>query len=967
MDSQQSRETKDLSDTISLPPAESERRVYQSTPACLLASLTNFDPIQEMSSVDALPQFPLAQDVTSIIEISTPKEHYRYQRSPTRNKSPVVAHSTGQEAHSSSVPPTTTDPVVKSEQPPSSFDAFGGRDQFKRLLENNPSVEQQNAASTSSSITSQAPPTAGQAQSKTSINQMPLQQHNTKTGHLPPTYNEQNDQNHASERQYVNKKSRGQYNNYQRGGRRGRSSGTRVYYNTRSNGSNMSMTASQNQTRSGHGERVAEQQRDLQSTYIPHPTRVHTYPGELNYTQGNQLPQQMQRQPPSIVPDLQFLRNQDNPLPQDRPLQRHPPSVVPDFSFLRNQGNQLRQDQSMQRQPTRVVTDGSTAYNAPAQVRQDQPMQRQPSSVLPDGSTTHYAPAQVRQDQPMQRQPSSVLPDGSITHNAQTQMSSNPHPQEVEDMNRFLLERLAVTEQRYQLLEETVWRLRNQNAEQMSNPVTADATIERRLEDIHRLLAERQNEMEIKCNRLEETVLRLANRPRRSGRRSTDSEGAGQENQSSSQSRRKRERGSRGSTNQPRMEVRENPAANRRSYHRNEGGEHTNQSVESETESFSEPSPSQYSIGSENADETRRNDRDRNNNHNQQRYRPRRNGNNGVMPKLPVFDAVSTSWESFKNMFDMRADSLMWAAEERFENMCLCLTGKAVDYYVKVRDQGKCRTYQDFIRQMDLRFSRREDPATIRLQFNHLKQLVDEPLEDWTERVMTKANEAFRGIDAAFIEQEMIMRFCSGSNDKEAAQFVMNSSPTSLEDALRRFKRYRENSLTIYGGSKRVRTMQKSQFRSASPSPSNRNNRPNRPQSPKSPQFQPRKEDATKGTDNKDDILTELVQQLVQQMKFRKSPRSPMTSPRRNGACFICQSVDHFAADCPKRGTCFICSSKDHYAVDCPNRKPGACYFCGSTEHKMDSCARWAPKKPDDEVTASGNENRSSPKSSARS
>ena len=52
-----------------------------------------------------------------------------------------------------------------------------------------------------------------------------------------------------------------------------------------------------------------------------------------------------------------------------------------------------------------------------------------------------------------------------------------------------------------------------------------------RLEEIHRLLAERQNEMEIKCNRLEETVLRLANRPRRNGRRSTDSEGAGQENQ----------------------------------------------------------------------------------------------------------------------------------------------------------------------------------------------------------------------------------------------------------------------------------------------------------------------------------------------------------------------------------------------------------------------------------------------------
>ena len=101
-------------------------------------------------------------------------------------------------------------------------------------------------------------------------------------------------------------------------------------------------------------------------------------------------------------------------------------------------------------------------------------------------------------------------------------------------------------------------------------------------------------------------------------------------------------------------------------------------------------------------------------------------------------------------------------------------------------------------RWMELRFSHKYDPATVRMQFSNLRQMLDESLEDWGERVMTLAYQAFSGLDAAFVEHEMVNRFWAGLYDKDAAQFVMNSTPTSMEDALRRVRRYQENAISIY-------------------------------------------------------------------------------------------------------------------------------------------------------------------------
>ena len=159
---------------------------------------------------------------------------------------------------------------------------------------------------------------------------------------------------------------------------------------------------------------------------------------------------------------------------------------------------------------------------------------------------------------------------------------------------------------------------------------------------------------------------------------------------------------------------------------------------------------------------------------------------------------LQTPWSYFINTFEIHSESRNWGPEERLYYMRLCLTGKAMDYPVTMRNQSKCNSYEELVRIMGLRFDRRDDGTTKPAQFNNLSQNLDETLEEWSKWVMTHANEAFIGVNPAFIEEKIVRRFCSGTVDKEVVQFVLNSGARTLEQVQSMVKRYRENSITIY-------------------------------------------------------------------------------------------------------------------------------------------------------------------------
>ena len=179
-------------------------------------------------------------------------------------------------------------------------------------------------------------------------------------------------------------------------------------------------------------------------------------------------------------------------------------------------------------------------------------------------------------------------------------------------------------------------------------------------------------------------------------------------------------------------------------------------------------------------------------NHNNQQGRGRQLELPRYLPKMPTFDGKSPTWSSFLNMFEMRAMHMRLSKQDKLDKIILCLTGKVIDVYMKLRDQCKCRTFEDFKAQMETRFDLKDDAAILQSKLNTMNQYVDEKNADWSERVMTVCYEAFKRLTPDFIEGQLDCRFCSGSQDKGAAEYVLNTKPPTFEEAQRRMEQCRK-------------------------------------------------------------------------------------------------------------------------------------------------------------------------------
>ena len=279
-------------------------------------------------------------------------------------------------------------------------------------------------------------------------------------------------------------------------------------------------------------------------------------------------------------------------------------------------------------------------------------------------------------------------------------------------------------------------------------------------------------------------------------------------------------------------------------------------------------------------------------------------------PKLPTFDG-RRPWSTFMNMFYVRAEAFEWTDEAKFLNLKMCFVDKALDYFIKMRNQGKCHNFRDTVTRMEMRFDRKEDQQTLVLQFNNLRQTVDESIEDWSERVMTLGHEAFNSIAPEFVEHQIVYRFCTGCLDKDAAQHVLNAQVSTLEEALQRMKRYKENSRSIYGNSKKINLLS---IWDLSKSPRSRSRGRSPARSPN------RTSSDSKFGDHDSALKQSLEHWLSKTLKdfFESHSKSRSASPKR--ACFVCKSPDHMAPDCPKKveGACYICKETSHKYMDCP-------------------------------------------------
>ena len=293
------------------------------------------------------------------------------------------------------------------------------------------------------------------------------------------------------------------------------------------------------------------------------------------------------------------------------------------------------------------------------------------------------------------------------------------------------------------------------------------------------------------------------------------------------------------------------------------------------------------------------------------------------LPKLSKYDGTG-QWKSFYLQFDTYARIRNLTDQEKLEELIILLKDRAIDF-LSCQPNHIRYNFQLAIAKLEQRFGKKDLPETLRVQFSHLKQTIDEPVEEWAERVQRLALEAFVDLPEHFMNAEIVRKFCQGCCDRETAQFASDRNPRSIEEALQIVKAHVENSRAIYGSTKSVRQMgiehgneyptyavpdlSHNLGQASHTSVDGINDYAGDMDFAVRSMGNPRQQFMNLNQQMKrfEDTVSKKFDQLWQYLKNRdsrtirdKSP-TPPSSPRR-GNCYTCGQPGHYQYDCGKQG-----------------------------------------------------------------
>ena len=170
------------------------------------------------------------------------------------------------------------------------------------------------------------------------------------------------------------------------------------------------------------------------------------------------------------------------------------------------------------------------------------------------------------------------------------------------------------------------------------------------------------------------------------------------------------------------------------------------------------------------------------------------------LPESLTYDGIG-NWRAFYAKFANFASHCGWSPEERKLQLCLCLEGRAADFYCSLMDHEPYLEFADIIQRLRKRFDYRDLPETSQLEFASARQTSKETVKDWANRVEDLAMLAFPELPSGYVQQQEVMRFCAGALDQEAGFHVLNRRPPCIGDALEMVQRYQLSHRLVYGHS----------------------------------------------------------------------------------------------------------------------------------------------------------------------
>lgn len=143
--------------------------------------------------------------------------------------------------------------------------------------------------------------------------------------------------------------------------------------------------------------------------------------------------------------------------------------------------------------------------------------------------------------------------------------------------------------------------------------------------------------------------------------------------------------------------------------------------------------------------------------------------------------------ESLIHQFERVAAHIRWSANKKYFRLLDCLRRKGSLEYAWIVNIN-C-DYKDQKGQLKQRFGRKEVPIIARSQLPFTKQLKNENVEDFAQRVHFLAVESYEKFEGNMIEDISIETFLRGCRDKEASIIAMGREQTTLRKAVKYVKK----------------------------------------------------------------------------------------------------------------------------------------------------------------------------------
>ena len=137
-------------------------------------------------------------------------------------------------------------------------------------------------------------------------------------------------------------------------------------------------------------------------------------------------------------------------------------------------------------------------------------------------------------------------------------------------------------------------------------------------------------------------------------------------------------------------------------------------------------------------------------------------------------------------MYDRYACSRGWSPQEKTEN--LVFRGNRNGFYAKFLRRNPAISYASVVAKFENRFELSELVGTTIVQFNTATQDGQESLEQWADRAVDFAEKAYRKLLDEYIQEQSVIKFCSGLHNRDLAKRVTYHQPKSMEDAVNQAK-----------------------------------------------------------------------------------------------------------------------------------------------------------------------------------